>query len=44
MNKIFISMALLMLSSGAMAQDATVSSPDGKLKLDFNLKGGKPTY
>lgn len=27
-----------------MAQDATVSSPDGKLKLDFNLKNGKPTY
>lgn len=39
-----MAIAMLMLSTGAMAQDATVSSPDGKLKLDFNLKNGKPTY
>lgn len=39
-----MAIAMLMLSTGAMAQDATVSSPDGKLKLDFNLKNGKPNY
>ncbi|MBO4664323.1 MAG: glycoside hydrolase family 97 catalytic domain-containing protein [Bacteroidaceae bacterium] len=29
---------------GAFAQHSVVSGPDGKLKLDFDLKNGKPVY
>ncbi|MCQ2196812.1 MAG: glycoside hydrolase family 97 protein [Bacteroidaceae bacterium] len=44
MKKI-LSLILLSCSLGsAWAQDATVSSPDGKMKVDFNLRDGRPTY
>ncbi|MBQ0019112.1 MAG: glycoside hydrolase family 97 catalytic domain-containing protein [Bacteroidales bacterium] len=32
------------LGGSAFAQDATVSSPDGRMKVDFNLRDGRPTY
>lgn len=35
---------LLSFSLSVNAQDASVSSPDGKLKVDFNLRNGAPTY
>ena len=44
MKKI-LSLILLSFSlCSAWAQDATVSSPDGKMKVDFNLRDGRPTY
>lgn len=43
MKKITL-ITMLMASTSMMAQTATVSSPDGRLKLDFNLNEGKPTY
>jgi len=37
-------LSLFFVGVSCIAQDATVSSPDGKLKLDFNLRNGVPTY
>lgn len=37
--------ALLMMMAGTMnAQQASVTGPDGKLKVDFDIVGGKPVY
>ena len=44
MRRIYSLLTALMLTCAALAQTATVSGPDGKLKLDFNLKDGKPLY
>lgn len=35
---------MLLASAGMSAQQATVSSPDGKLKVNFDLKNTKPMY
>lgn len=43
MNKL-LTIALSLLSVPALAQQATVSGPDGKLKVNFDLKDGKPVY
>lgn len=42
--KLTLFLTSLLACITASAQDATVISPDGRLQLDFNLKGGKPTY
>ena len=44
MKKIISSIFAFILTTAVMAQDATVSSPDGRLKVDFNLRDGRPTY
>ena len=44
MKKIISSIFAFILTTAIMAQDATVSSPDGRLKVDFNLRDGRPTY
>ena len=44
MKHVFLSAALLCAASVTMAQVATVSGPDGKLKVDFQLNGGKLAY
>lgn len=43
MRKLF-SLLAVAFAMVAVAQDATVSSPDGRMKVDFNLRDGKPTY
>ena len=35
---------LLTCAQGVFAQDASVKSPDGRMKVDFYLQGGKPSY
>ena len=42
MKKIFLTSAFALLALAAAAQQVT--SPDGKLKLDFRIDGGRPTY
>ena len=44
MKKILTTILTCALAMNAWAQDATVSSPDGRLKLDFNMRDGRPTY
>ena len=34
----------MMISFGASAQQATVTSPDGNLKVNLSVEGGKPVY
>ena len=36
--------ALALLASQAFAQQAAVTGPDSRLKLDFQLQDGKPVY
>ena len=40
----FLLLAAALLSMNAVAEPVTLSGPDGKLKLNFNLKDGKPVY
>ena len=42
MKKIFLTSAFALLALATAAQQVT--SPDGKLKLDFRIDGGRPTY
>ena len=35
---------LALLASQAFAQQAVVTGPDSRLKLDFQLQDGKPVY
>ena len=35
---------LALLASQAFAQQAAVTGPDSRLKLDFQLQDGKPVY
>ena len=35
---------LALLASQAFAQQAAVTGPDARLKLDFQLQDGKPVY
>ncbi len=45
MKKKFTIFSLLCALAGSVfAQDASVSSPDGKVKVDFYLRDGKPAY
>jgi len=44
MKKIFLMSALALTTISSFAQQASVSGPDGKLKLDFDIKNGKPVY
>ena len=44
MKKKLLFMSLLLASMGLNAQVATVTSPDGKLKVNVDVKAGKPVY
>lgn len=44
MKKNLLFVLLMMCSFAANAQQASVSGPDGRLKVDFNVNGGKPVY
>ena len=44
MKKGILSILLLFITNIIFAQVATVSSPDGKLKLDIFLEEGQPKY
>ena len=35
---------LALFAAQAFAQQAAVTGPDARLKLDFQLQGGKPVY
>ncbi len=37
-------LAAMMMAAGAMAQKATVYGPDSLLRVDLDVKGGKPVY
>ena len=42
MKKTLLTSAFALLALAANAQQVT--SPDGKMKLDFRIDGGRPTY
>lgn len=44
MNKHLLLCAFVLSFSIVSAQQATVTGPDGNLKVDISLKGGKPLY
>ena len=44
MKKLFFLSAFAFTCAGVFAQHSVVSGPDGKLKLDFDVKNGKPVY
>ncbi len=44
MKRVFLFAAVLCAASVTMAQTASVSGPDGRLKVDFQLNGGKLAY
>ncbi len=44
MKKILICLVCLVLMACTQPRDYTVSSPDGSLTLDFQLREGQPTY
>lgn len=44
MKKHFILLALMMLSFGLFGNNQTITSPDGKLRVNFAIKDGKPIY
>lgn len=44
MNKHFLLCAFALSFSIVSAQQATVTGPDGNLKVDISVKGGKPLY
>ncbi|MBP5479409.1 MAG: glycoside hydrolase family 97 N-terminal domain-containing protein, partial [Bacteroidaceae bacterium] len=44
MRKLFFLSAFAFTCAGVFAQHSVVSGPDGKLKLDFDVKNGKPVY
>lgn len=44
MKKQFVSFLVAMAAISAFAQEATISGPDSRLKLSFDIKAGKPVY
>ena len=44
MKKGFLTLSMLLAAMGMDAQVASVASPDGKLKVNVDVKGGKPVY
>ncbi len=44
MKKLILSISLLLATATMRAQQESVSGPDGRLKLTFNLQDGLPTY
>lgn len=44
MKAFFLSLFTLSIASASMAQVGTVSGPDGRLKVDIDIKGGCPVY
>ena len=44
MKKVNLFLSLMLASMGMNAQVASVSSPDGKLKVNFDIKDTKPVY
>ena len=44
MKKTILTLAVLLASAGVSAQVASVASPDGRLKVDVDVKDGKPVY
>jgi alpha-glucosidase len=44
MKKLWIYAFLALLLAGCKTNEASLTSPNGKLALQFNLFGGKPTY
>ena len=44
MKKCNLFFAMMMLTGAMSAQQASVSGPDGKLKVDFDIVSGKPVY
>lgn len=44
MKKSFVILAMMLGAAGMSAQVASVSSPDGKLKVNVDVKQGKPVY
>ena len=44
MKKEFLALSMLLAAVGMNAQVASVASPDGKLKVNVDVKDGKPVY
>ena len=44
MKKNLLLLSLMLVSAGMNAQVASVTSPDGKLKVNVDVKAGKPVY
>ena len=44
MKKRILSLSMLLVALGANAQVASVASPDGKLRVNVDVKAGKPVY
>lgn len=44
MKKSYLFLAMMLMAGTMNAQQASVAGPDGKLKVDFDVVGGKPMY
>lgn len=44
MKKSYLFLAMMLMAGTMNAQQASVTGPDGKLKVDFDVVGGKPMY